>query len=213
MHRLAGRFSYANVMSTVAVFLALGGVTWAATRLPRNSVGVTQLRKNSVTGAKVRNGSLTSSDLMKGTLKAGPAGALGPAGIKGEKGDAGAQGATGPSDAYTARRSGSPLMDVTTSFAAVVTTPTLPAGSYTLAARANVIGGGGVKNALICSLENDAAQNFNVASGDLFPLSMASTQTLTAAGTVSLQCNKSAGTPTIAQATIIATRVGTLTGG
>lgn len=216
MRSLRLHLSYANVMSTIAVFLALGGVTWAATQLPRNSVGTAQIKKNAVTGAKVKNGSLTSSDLKKGTLRAGPAGASGAAGAAGPtgaKGDTGAPGPAASNNAYTASAPGFPLLVVGSSFGPVVTTPTMPAGTYTLAARANVIGGGGVKNTLICSLENDAAQNFSVASGDVFPLSMASATTLAAPGTVVLSCSKSAGSPQIAQATIIATRVTTLTGG
>ena len=40
MHgRFIQRFSYGNVMSTVALFVALGGVSYAGTSLPANSVG------------------------------------------------------------------------------------------------------------------------------------------------------------------------------
>ena len=38
------RLSYANVMASVAVFLALGGASYAAVSLPRDSVGTQQLR-------------------------------------------------------------------------------------------------------------------------------------------------------------------------
>ena len=53
--------SYANVMSTIAVFAALGGVGYAAAQLPRNSVGAAQLRPNAVTGAKIRTGAVTGA--------------------------------------------------------------------------------------------------------------------------------------------------------
>src|SRR5207245_946236 len=67
------RFTYANVMSTIAVFLTLGGATaLAAGQLGKNSVGSRQLKAKSVTtgklannavnGAKVANGSLTGED-------------------------------------------------------------------------------------------------------------------------------------------------------
>ena len=39
--------SYANVMSTLALFVALGGTSYALT-LPRNSVGSSQLKSDSV---------------------------------------------------------------------------------------------------------------------------------------------------------------------
>ena len=58
--------SYANVCSTLALIVALGGVSWAATVLPRNSVGVAQLKLNAVDTTRVRNGSLATIDLRPG---------------------------------------------------------------------------------------------------------------------------------------------------
>lgn len=212
---ISQRLTYANVTATLALFVALGGISWAATSLPRNSVGATQLRKNAVTGtkikksavtsAKVKNGSLTAADLKKGTLLAGPTGPTGPAGAKGDTG------ATGPSDAYTAVKSG-PLQNLTNSFAPVITSPQLPAGDYVVAARANVLGNG-ANTQIICSLENDAAQGIPANAGAVIPLSMTSTLHLAEAGTIDLHCLRiGAGVPQVAQANIIATRVGTLTG-
>ncbi len=37
--RIWARLSYANVVATLALFLALGGVSYATVKLPRNSVG------------------------------------------------------------------------------------------------------------------------------------------------------------------------------
>lgn len=46
MLKVRQRLSYANVMSTIAVFLVLGGgAAFAATQLPKNSVGTKQLKK------------------------------------------------------------------------------------------------------------------------------------------------------------------------
>jgi hypothetical protein len=53
LQRLRDRLTYANVMSTVAVFVALGGVSYAVSTLPANSVGTKQLRKHSVTSVKL----------------------------------------------------------------------------------------------------------------------------------------------------------------
>lgn len=86
----------ANALSLIAVFIALGGVSWAAIKLPRNSVGTAQLKKNAVTTKKVKNGTLLRSDFKKGQLPAaGAAGAAGPAGAKGETGPAGPAGPAG----------------------------------------------------------------------------------------------------------------------
>ena len=110
--RRTRRLSYANVVSSLALFIALGGVSWAAATLPANSVGKRQLKDNAVTGQKVANGSLLAADFARGALPAGPlgpAGAAGPAGpagatgpqgepgAKGDKGDRGEQGPAGPS--------------------------------------------------------------------------------------------------------------------
>jgi hypothetical protein len=45
--------TFANVVSLIALFLALGGGAYALT-IPRNSVGARQLKKNAVTGSKIR---------------------------------------------------------------------------------------------------------------------------------------------------------------
>ncbi len=92
--RLRSRLTYANVMATIGVFLALGGGAYAAIKLPRNSVGPRQLQKNSVTGAKVKNGSLTAADLARG-LSPGPRGPAGPGGADGAPGATGSPGAKG----------------------------------------------------------------------------------------------------------------------
>jgi hypothetical protein len=52
--------SPALVVSLVALFVALGGTTYAATSLPKNSVGTAQLKKNAVTSAKIKDGSVTA---------------------------------------------------------------------------------------------------------------------------------------------------------
>ena len=45
---MLSRLSYANVVATVALFIALGGSSYAALKLPRNSVGSAQIRNGSV---------------------------------------------------------------------------------------------------------------------------------------------------------------------
>ena len=72
------RLTYANIVSTMALFLALGGGAYAAATLPKNSVGTTQLRKAAVTRAKIRNNavdrskvadrSITGADVKESTL-------------------------------------------------------------------------------------------------------------------------------------------------
>src|ERR1041384_6137149 len=52
------RPSPAFVISVTALFVALGGTTYAATSLPANSVGAKQLKKNAVTSAKINTAGL-----------------------------------------------------------------------------------------------------------------------------------------------------------
>jgi hypothetical protein len=65
MSSIRRHLTYANVMATVAAFLALGGGALAALHLPAHSVGAKQLKPNAVTGAKVRDHSLTGADLSE----------------------------------------------------------------------------------------------------------------------------------------------------
>jgi hypothetical protein len=91
MARFRHHVTYANVVATLALFIALGGGAYAAIKLP----------KNSVTTIQVRNGSLLAKDFKKGQLKAGPAGPKGdrglggPAGPFGPPGDPGVKGDPG----------------------------------------------------------------------------------------------------------------------
>ncbi|HEX5525738.1 MAG TPA: hypothetical protein VFX44_00905 [Solirubrobacterales bacterium] len=65
MKHLRKRLTFANVMSMVAVFIALGGAAFAATQLPKNSVGSKQLKKNAVTAAKIKKNAVTTSKIKK----------------------------------------------------------------------------------------------------------------------------------------------------
>jgi len=59
------RLTYANVMSSIAVFLVLGGAAFAAVQLPKNSVGTKQLKKNAVTSAKIKKNAVTTAKIKK----------------------------------------------------------------------------------------------------------------------------------------------------
>ncbi len=107
---IRARLTFANVMASVAVFIALGGASYAAVSLPRNSVGskqvrahsirqgdlaagsvgTQQLRRRSVTAPKLANKGVTKRSLsswIRGQLRrrsaAGPPGPAGPAGPRG----------------------------------------------------------------------------------------------------------------------------------
>jgi hypothetical protein len=67
------------VVACVALLVALGGTGYAATVLPRNSVGT----------AQVKNNSLLRQDFKSGVLRPGPRGPAGPAGAAGPAGPPG----------------------------------------------------------------------------------------------------------------------------
>ena len=69
MRRARGKLTYANVIATLALFIALGGATAiAASQLGKNSVGTKQLKKNSVTTAKIKKNAITGAKVKKHTL-------------------------------------------------------------------------------------------------------------------------------------------------
>ncbi len=69
MKQLRKRLTYANVMSSIAVFLVLGGASaFAATQLAKNSVGSKQLKKNAVTTAKIKNNAVTTAKIRNGAI-------------------------------------------------------------------------------------------------------------------------------------------------
>src|SRR5687768_10116308 len=94
------RLTYANVMSTGAVFLALGGSAYAGLQLGRGDVERSNIANGAVNSAKVKNNSLKLRDFraaeraqLAGPI--GPTGPIGPAGAKGDKGDKGDAGNAG----------------------------------------------------------------------------------------------------------------------
>lgn len=57
--------SFANVTSLLALFIALGGTSYA---VAINSIGTKQIKNNSVRSSDVRNGTLSSRDVKRGSL-------------------------------------------------------------------------------------------------------------------------------------------------
>jgi hypothetical protein len=138
-----------NSIALLALFVALGGTSYAAMQLPRNSVGSKQIRESAVNSKKVRDGSLRARDFARGQLPGGQAsapGAVGPQGPRGEQGPAGSQGERGetglrgPSAGFagdvvggmTDRPGGADL-------SVVATIEDLPAGDYVVNAHAALI--------------------------------------------------------------------------
>lgn len=179
------RITPSLVVSIIALVVALGGASYAAIQIPKNSVGTNQLKNRAVNSNKVKDGSLLLKDFKSGQVK--------PNAWEGNK------------DAT--------LQPISSTFDTVINTAVLPKGNYVLLGRANIIGGGSVVNRIICSLGSDAAQNFTVGTTAVMPLALNGTFSPTTPQAASLSCLKTAGDPQIAQAHVIAIPVGKLTRG
>jgi len=96
------RISYANVVATLALFVALGGTSYAASK-----ISGAQIKANTITGSNVKDGSLALADFKKADRArlvgpqgpVGPTGAPGTAGISGPAGPVGMTGAAGTNGA------------------------------------------------------------------------------------------------------------------
>jgi hypothetical protein len=63
LSKLRTRLTYANVMATIAVLIALGGSSYAAITVTGKNV-----KDSSLTGKDIRNSSLTTSDVKNRSL-------------------------------------------------------------------------------------------------------------------------------------------------
>ncbi len=119
------RPSPALIVATLALFVALGGTTYAAVQIDGSqivdrSVGASKLRNGAVTTPKIRDGAVTTRKIRNGTVTArklapglrgllfagagsGVPGENGPQGPTGARGETGPQGATGPQGPTGAR--------------------------------------------------------------------------------------------------------------
>jgi hypothetical protein len=83
LNQIRKRLTYANVMSSIAVFLLLGGATaFAAGHLGKNTVGTKQLKKNAVTTAKIKKNAVNAAKIKAGSVDGSK---LGAGAVTGEK--------------------------------------------------------------------------------------------------------------------------------
>ena len=100
LRALADRLTYANVVATLALFIALGGISYAAVKIPRNSIGTKHIKKGAITADKIRNGAIGSAKIRDGGVQTDdldelPEGEPGRDGLDGRDGFDGVDGTPG----------------------------------------------------------------------------------------------------------------------
>jgi hypothetical protein len=83
LDRVRSRLTYSNTIATLALFVALGGASYAALSLPANSVGTRQIKNRAVTLRKISTGTRRA---LRGNR--GPQGMQGGSGTPGRDGAA-----------------------------------------------------------------------------------------------------------------------------
>jgi hypothetical protein len=64
--RVRRRASFANVTSAAALFVALGGTSYAAISIPANSVGADQIRTGAVGSKEIKTGAVNTAEIHTG---------------------------------------------------------------------------------------------------------------------------------------------------
>jgi hypothetical protein len=96
MSWIRSKITYANIVATLALFLALGGTSYAVVQLARDSVGSPQIRKDAVGSSELRRSAVTSRSLRNRSVGLGDISLSARTALRGAKGDPGPQGAQGP---------------------------------------------------------------------------------------------------------------------
>lgn len=96
MRRVRRHANYANVVATLALFIALGGSSYAALSLPRNSVGGAQIRKGAVRGSELHSGAVTSRSIRDRSIGLRDISPFTRESLRGQPGTRGPDGPAGP---------------------------------------------------------------------------------------------------------------------
>jgi hypothetical protein len=229
LHRLGSRLTYANVMATIALFIGLGGSSYAALQVTGKNVkdgSVTgrDIKGGSLTGRNIANASLTSADIRNGTLTlrdlepgavpAGPAGGPGPAGPAGRQGPAGDPASV---EAYTARAAAGLKLD---DYDVTVIAKDLPAGRYVLSATAELQNAGstpgyqGGISVVDCSIPGYKTNSYYLSPNATYVAEIESLSLTSAidhpGGPVKLVCSRLWNPAVVRQAALTAVKVGSV---
>lgn len=224
-------FIRGNAIGLIALFVALGGTTYAATALPRNSVGSSQVINGSLKKADLSGKAVSALKGNKGTKGTpGPQGARGATGLAGARGLKGASGASGPTgpqgvqgvqgipgptNAYTNYGT---LASISVGTTQTVASVTVPAGRYTLSGQVRFSEGNadGQETALACNYLSFGTVHQSTSFGAYGVTNPTRTMpvigdaTLTFPASIFLRCNSVLKTALVV-GSMIATRVESIT--
>ena len=129
------RPSHATAVAYLALFLALGGTSYAVAtgaigtrEVKDNSLRSADIHNNTIRGSDIRNGAITRADLVPGLAPRGPRGLPGRPGTQGPQGLPGAPGEPGSAVAY-ARVRGDGTVDTSLSKGIAQANVSKPAGN------------------------------------------------------------------------------------
>jgi hypothetical protein len=220
MRQIRQHLTYTKLAATLAVFLAAGGVAWAASGISGNTIHACYKKRG---GAVRIAGRCRRNEKGVSWNRVGPAGPRGGTGRTGKTGGTGATGAaggqgatglTGPSDVFAAGAAVGPLEGSVKSLASL----TLPGGSYLVEAKV-VLFAEEEKSTMACYLAPDTTlkPEFDAADttsqpGDPSTLSLIGVQSSATAQKVELICNLIKGKGTFDQAHMVAIKTETIHG-
>lgn len=186
--RLKGRFglSYANVIATVALFIALSGTTYAASKITGK-----QIKNNTITSADIKNRTIRGNDLAKGLLSTTVATPLASAAFEATR-DAGPSGVA-PSSNYS-------------NIASLSVAP----GAYVIFAKIDLQSDAqdSSRCRLIAESSLDESNRGLRANGTGEAHNLQLAHTFTSAGAISLACRTSSGNWAASDTKILAIKVG-----
>jgi hypothetical protein len=218
------RLNYANVTATLALFVALGGTSYAAIKLPKNSVGSLQVRDRSLKATDLAPNALASGTGARGPRgPEGPQGVAGATGAPGSAGPAGATGAAGPSNVVTAASRNAVPFGLNGPSSIDVVSVSVPAGQWWVLGSGSIVYDGSTGDFFRCALAfgNKAGGAASVGRFGSSPGGMLGGDllvhegvTLTGPTRITLRCGHdlslSSGTPRVDHAQLTAIRTGDL---
>jgi hypothetical protein len=211
--KLRSRLTYANVVASIALFIALGGTSYAVAtgsidsrEIKNNSVRGADVRNSSLTGADVRNNRLTGADIRNDRLTGADVLESSLAKVPSAGAADTANTANSANTANIATLAGSVLQTFRDdSVAAPATTPgenwtllsaTVPAGSYVLTGKATLDNGDAAAVEIRCFMRVDSTvlDRANIGLGpqpgdeDIAPFTVTSVHSSATPFTVVLEC-------------------------